>query len=93
VIRHTVLMRFTDPQDAPEAARLLEGLLTAVPDLLSLQVDLDVLRTEASFDLALVTTHEDLEGLAAYQQHPAHVEVLGWLRPRLAGRAVVDAEA
>ena len=92
MIRHTVLMRFTDPDDAAEARTRLEGLVGAVPALLTLQVDLDVLRTESSYDLALVSTHDDLAGLRAYADHPAHLEVLGWLRPRLAARAAVDAE-
>jgi hypothetical protein len=93
VIRHVVLMRFTDPADAAEAKARLEGLVGVVPDLLSLQVDLDVLRSEASWDLALVSTHADLEGLKAYQVHPAHAAFLEWMRPRLAERASVDAEA
>ena len=93
MIRHTVLLRFTDAGDATEAKTLLDGLLGAVPELLSMQVDLDVLRTEASWDLALVSTHADLEGLKAYQVHPAHVAFLEWMRPRLAQRACVDAEA
>ena len=93
MIRHTVLMRFTDPADAAEAKERLDGLLGVVPALLSLQVDVDVMRTEASYDLALVSTHEDRTGLKAYAEDAAHLEVLGWLRPRLAGRAVVDGEA
>ena len=92
MIRHTVLMRFTDAEDAPEAKARLDGLVGAVPALLSLQVDLDVLRTDASYDLALVSTHADLAGLKAYAEHPAHQAVLDWLRPRLAARAAVDAE-
>ncbi|MDP9181813.1 MAG: Dabb family protein [Actinomycetota bacterium] len=86
------MLRFTDPADAGEAKARLHGLVGVVPALLSMQVDLDVLRTEASWDLALVSTHTDLEGLKAYQGHPAHVEFLEWMRPRLAQRACVDAE-
>lgn len=93
MIRHTVLMRFTDPADAPEAKERLDGLLGVVPTLLTLHVDVDVLRTEASYDLALVSTHDDLAGLKAYAEDPAHLEVLSWIRPRLAARAVVDGEA
>jgi hypothetical protein len=92
VIRHTVLMRFTDPAQAPEAKARLDALLGVVPQLLSLQVDLDVLRTEASYDLWLVTTHDSTEALAAYQVHPAHEEFRAWVGPRLAARAVVDSE-
>jgi hypothetical protein len=93
VIRHVVLMRFAEPAHAPEAKARLDALLGVVPELLSLQVDLDVLRTDASWDLALVSTHDDLEALQAYQADPAHVEVIQWLRPLLVDRASVDANA
>jgi hypothetical protein len=86
-------MRFTDPADARATKARLEALVGVVPELLSLQVDLDVLRSEASWDLALVSTHADLDGLSAYQAHPAHAAFLEWLRPRLSARASVDAEA
>jgi len=92
VIRHVVLMRFADPADAPEAKTRLEALPDSVDALRSLEVGLDVLRTEASFDLALVSTHDDLDGLRDYQEHPAHVQFLAWVRPRLTARAVVDLE-
>lgn len=93
MIRHVVLLRFTEPADAAEAKRRLDGLVGQVPSLRSLDAGLDVLRTEPSYDLALLTTHDDLAGLAAYQDHPAHQDFLAWVRPRLAGRAVVDTEA
>lgn len=84
-------MRFTEPFDAPEAKRRLDQL-AGLDCVLSLEVGLDVLGTEASYHLALVTTHEDLAGLTAYQQHPSHEQFLEWVRPRLSARAVVDAE-
>lgn len=93
MIRHVVLMRFTDPAQAPEAKARLEALVGRIPELLGLDVGLDVLRSDASYDLSLVTTHDDLAGLQAYQTHPVHVELIEWLRPLLAQRAVVDAEA
>jgi hypothetical protein len=92
VIRHHVLMKFTDPDDAPEALRRLEALTGEIPTVLSLEAGVDVLGGEVSWDLALVTTHPDLEGLQAYQVHPAHAEFGAWVRPRLAQRATVDVE-
>lgn len=92
MVRHVVLMRFVDAADAPEAKTRLEALPAVIEQLRSLEVGLDVLRTEVSFDLALVSTHDDLDGLRAYQEHPAHVEFLSWVGPRLAARALVDAE-
>jgi len=93
VITHTVLISFTDTADALEAKSRLEALTPQIDELRSLAVGLDVLRTESSYDLALVTTHDDVAGLLAYQAHPVHQEFLAWLKPRLAARAVVDAES
>jgi hypothetical protein len=92
VIRHVVLMRFADPNDATEVRRRLLALPADIPQILSMDVGLDVLRTEASYDLALETTHESLDALKAYQAHPVHQAFLQWLRPRLRDRVVVDAE-
>jgi hypothetical protein len=91
VIRHVVLMSFHDPADAPEARDRLAAL-AGLPAVRGLDVGVDVLRTESSADLFLATTHDDLDGLTAYQQHPDHQEFLAWVRPRLRARSVVDAE-
>jgi Stress responsive A/B Barrel Domain len=93
VITHTVLISFTEPADVPEAKSRLEALPAQIDDIRSLWVGLDVVRTESSYDLVLVTTHDDVTGLVAYQGHPVHQEFLAWLKPRLAARAVVDAES
>ncbi len=90
MLTHVVLMRFTDPADAAKSARLLEGLVGKVQAIRNLDVHLDELHTEVSWDLVLVTTHDDAEGLRAYQSDPVHLELAAWLRPRLAARAVVD---
>ena len=93
MITHVVLMKFADAANAPEAKSRLEALVGTVAEIDSLHVGLDVVRSEASYDLALTTTHADLEALRGYQQHPAHGEVAGWLKSVLAARAVVDTES
>ncbi|MET7399295.1 Dabb family protein [Dactylosporangium sp. NPDC005572] len=90
MLTHVVVMKFTDPADAPEAKARLSALLGVVPQIHTIQVELDTLRTEVSYDLLVMTTHDDADGLRGYQQHEAHMELAGWLRPRLATRAVVD---
>ncbi|ROO88531.1 stress responsive alpha/beta barrel protein [Actinocorallia herbida] len=90
MLTHVVLMKFTDPADAAEAKELLEGLVPGVPQIQKLTVGVDVVRAAVSWDLVLLTEHADLEGLKGYQEHPSHLEVAGWLRPRLASRATVD---
>ncbi|MDX6744374.1 Dabb family protein [Actinocorallia sp. A-T 12471] len=90
MLTHVVLMKFTDPADAPKAKELLEGLVPAVPHIQKLTVGLDVVRAAVSWDLVLLTEHADLDALKGYQDHPAHLDVAQWLRPRLAARATVD---
>jgi hypothetical protein len=92
VIRHVVLMKLHDPTDAPEAKSRLEALPAQIPQIRTLEVGLDVLRTDASYDLWLITTHDDRDALTAYQEHENHREFRAWVGPRLAARAVVDSE-
>lgn len=90
MITHVVLMTFTEPAEAGEAKRRLEALAGRIEALRSLHVGLDVLGLPGSAHLCLTTTHDDADGLRAYQEDPAHLELLAWLRPRLAARTVVD---
>lgn len=92
MIRHTVLMKFTDKGNAAETKTRLEALAPQIPQIDSLDVGLDVVGSAVSYDLVLTTTHADLDALRGYQSHPVHEEFGGWLRPLLADRAVVDAE-
>ncbi|MEV4382367.1 Dabb family protein [Streptosporangium sp. NPDC049644] len=90
MLTHVVLMKFTDPRDAPKARELLEGMGGRVEQIRDLVVGLDVIGSPVSYDLCLITRHESAEELRGYQDHPAHLEVAAWLHPRLAARAVVD---
>ena len=92
MIRHVVLMKFSDPADAPEAAERLRALAPRIDAIRDLHVALDMLGTEVSWHLVLTTQHESVEALQAYQADPVHHEFGAWVRPRLAARAVVDHE-
>lgn len=92
MIQHVVLLRFADASHAPEAKERLEVLARQVPQIRTLSAGLDVVGSEVSWHLALVTTHDDLDALRGYQQHPAHEAFGAWLRPLLTDRAAVDSE-
>ena len=92
MIRHVVLMNFTDPADAPEAAERLRALAPQIDQIASLDVGVDVVGSDVSWHLALITTHPSLAALTGYQSHPVHQEFGAWVRPRLAARAVVDVD-
>ena len=92
MIRHVVLMKFTDPEDAPEAAERLRALADAIDEIADLHVGLDMVGSEVSWHLVLTTLHRDLDALQGYQSHPVHQEFGAWVRPRLEARAAVDSE-
>ncbi len=91
MIKHVVMMKFADPTNAPEAKARLEALPAQIPELLTLWVGLDVVRSEVSQDLVLISTHHSVETLKAYQEHPVHQEFGQWVRPLLTARVAVDA--
>ncbi|MCU1601101.1 MAG: hypothetical protein JWO22_1810 [Frankiales bacterium] len=92
MIRHQVLLKLTDPADAAETVERLQALTGRCAGLVTMDAGSDVLGTEASYDVGLVTTHADLDGLRAYAEDAVHGEFLAWVRPRLSGRVVVDSE-
>jgi len=92
MVRHVVMWKLRNKDDAGQIKARLEALNGAIPGLISLDVDIDFLRSEQSADLVLVA---DLEGRAAlehYQLHPEHQSVVPLLREAALSRTVVDYE-
>lgn len=90
MVKHVVMQKFIDKADAQEAARMLRALMGAVPTLRSMEVGVNEQESERAFDLALIATFEDMQGLHAYDEHPAHQAVRAFIRPRRSGTASVD---
>lgn len=88
MLTHVVFMTFTDESDTTEAVERLAAMAGRIPGLTDISVGADT--TDGPYHLGLVTVFEDADALADYGTHPVHVEVVSWLRPRLADRAVVD---
>nr|WP_315989306.1 Dabb family protein [Desulforamulus aquiferis] len=64
-----------------------------IPQLRHLEVGADVLHTERSYDLALITKFDSLEDLQTYQVHPVHVEVANYLAKVREAAVAVDFES
>ena len=92
MITHVVCFTFAETNDRYECRDRLEALTPQIDALRSLRVGLDALGDDGAADLVLITTHDDVDGLRAYQQHPAHEEFGAWVRPRLTARTVVDVD-
>jgi hypothetical protein len=74
MITHIVLFKLNDPHpDAIAATRnLLLSMDGKVPQLRHLEVGVDLIRSERSYDIALVTRFDSLDELKAYQVDPYH---------------------
>jgi len=69
---------------------LLEALPAKIEPLLSMEVGLDFLHSDRSFDLVLSSTFDDKEGLLTYSTHPAHLDVVNVIKEVTHGVKVVD---
>ena len=79
MLRHVVFFKFKDGVGEAEIVDLeksLAELPPVIPEILSYEFGRDVVRSERSYDLALVSTFKDLDSLQHYQIHPDHQIVL-----------------
>lgn len=78
MITHLVFFKLTDPSGenlAATQAKLL-SMEGQIPLLRHLEAGIDVIRSERSYDVALITRFDSLDDLQAYQIHPYHAGVV-----------------
>ncbi len=93
MIKHIVLTKFRDPDEAaPEAARRLLALPAAIPEIVSMEAGRDFMGSERSYDLGLIVTFKTKADLAVYADHPAHAEVKQYIHAHRTGSVTVDYE-
>jgi hypothetical protein len=94
LIAHIVMFRLIDrsPESVGRAADVLRGLAGKVPALRSLEVGVDVLRSDRSWDIALTAGFESLADLEAYRVHPDHQSVVRYMDSVRDAVASVDYE-
>ena len=95
MITHIVTFKLNDAsaEHAPKCKAMLDGLLGKVPSLRTMTVGVNVVESPRAHSMALIATFDDLEGLEAYQVHPDHQEVAGYLRANSEAIVAVDFES
>ncbi len=93
MITHIVLFKLAEPT-SDNLARTRDKLLSMegkIDLLRSLEVGVDVIRSERSYDIALTTRFDSLEDLQAYQVHPYHAgEVVPHMKSVCSSIVAVD---
>lgn len=96
MITHIVFFKLSDPSSGNIAStrdKLLE-MSGKIPEIRHLEVGVDVVRSERSYDIALVTRFDSLADLREYQIHPFHAgEVLPHVKSVCSSIAAVDYES
>jgi hypothetical protein len=96
MITHIVFFKLKDqaPENIANAKAVLLSMDGKIPLLRHLEVGADLVRSDRSYDLALVTKFESLADLQAYQVHPYHAgEVVPYVRSAAASILAVDYES
>ena len=76
MIKHIVCFKLKEGEDVNKAKEVLLSMKDNVPMLKEIQVGVDILHSERSYDLYLSVVVEDMKALEEYQNHPYHVEVV-----------------
>lgn len=76
MITHIVFfkLRYPTEESIAEAKAVLDSMEGNIPQLRHLEVGVDIVRSERSYDVALVTRFDSMEDLKAYQVHPYHAD-------------------
>ena len=95
MIVHIVMFDFKKENKVENIAKtkvMLEALVEKVEPLLSMEVGIDFNGSERAMDLSLISTFETKEGLQEYAVHPAHLEVVAFIKEVTELSKVVDYE-
>lgn len=77
MIRHIVLFKIKEEYhpDIPQLVQHFLNMKGRIEGMIDLEAGSDILHSERSYDLALITTFVDRAAFEAYQTHPVHIPV------------------
>ena len=96
MITHIVLFKLTEPTPENIAATRdkLLSMQGKIEQLRHLEAGVDVIRSERSYDVALITRFDSLQALQEYQVHPYHAgEVVTHMKSVCSSIVAVDYES
>lgn len=78
MIKHIVCFKLKDnsKENKEKAKKVLLSMKGNVPMLRNIEVGIDILGSERSYDVILQVELDDVDALAAYQEDPYHVSVV-----------------
>lgn len=95
MVTHIVLFKLSEPtqENLSTTRDKLLSMQGKIDQLRHLEAGIDVIRSERSYDLALITKFDSLQALQEYQVHPYHAgEVVPHMKSVCSSIVAVDYE-
>jgi hypothetical protein len=94
MVRHVVLYTIKDECRGriPALIEAFYGMKGKIPGLIDVEAGADELKSERSYDLALITSFESWAAYRAYLSHPAHLPVKAGMHEARSGSVSCDYE-
>lgn len=83
MVKHIVMFDFKEENkqaNLEKAKAMLEDLMGKIPTLRGMEVGINFSEEERAMDLSLYSEFDDKEGLEVYATHPAHLEVVAFIK-------------
>jgi hypothetical protein len=97
MLKHIVMWKLKDRAEGRTKAEnakmmklMLEGLKEKIQEIEHIEVGMNVIPSEAAFDVVLYSEFRDEKALVTYQKHPEHVKVAEIVGKIKEDRVVVD---
>ena len=92
MLQHYVFLKYREGTTVAHITAFCERMLAlrTIGDVQRLEIGRDELRDPRSWDLVLIMEFASVEALRMYQRHPAHLAVMAFNEPFIAGVASVD---
>jgi len=99
MVKHIVMWRLKDfangaskEENARKLKIYLESLRDKISEIKYIEVGINVNSSEAASDVVLYSEFDSLDTLDAYQKHPEHIKIAGFVNEVRSERRVVDYE-
>lgn len=92
MLRHVVMFKLRDRQDAEELARRLRQLEGGIECLKRIEAGVNALDDARAWDVVLLADFDSAEQLERYRVHPLHQKVLAYIKSVVDRVATVDYE-
>jgi hypothetical protein len=95
MLTHIVFFKLKErtPEVVQKTKEVLLNMEGKIEQLLQIEVGADIVHSERSYDIALVTKFNSMADLDAYQVHPLHKEVIAYIKTVVEASVSVDYES